>query len=141
MGKDARIIDYVRLSNFYGDIDEVRIVTEAVDGFDIVTSAEEPGENVLIPVKYNLYQNYPNPFNPVTNIRFDVPFDGLMSLRIYSILGQVVRTLADGFTEKGRHTVTWDGKNESGIVLPSGVYFYELRAEGFVEIKKMVFLK
>jgi hypothetical protein len=90
-----------------------------------------------IPNKYVLYQNYPNPFNPGTEIRFDLPKSGNVKLEIFNSLGEKVAVLYDGFMEAGYgKVVRW---NASGF--PSGVYYYRLTADGFVDVKKMVLMK
>jgi hypothetical protein len=89
----------------------------------------------LIPSVFALDQNYPNPFNPSTIIPFALPKSGMVSLRIYNSLGQVVATLVDGHKEAGFHQVQW----HSGV--PSGIYFYRLQAGDYVETKKMVLLR
>jgi hypothetical protein len=90
-----------------------------------------------IPNKYVLYQNYPNPFNPGTEIRFDLPKSGNVKLEIFNSLGERVAVLYDGFMEAGYgKVVRW---NASGF--PSGVYYYRLTADGFVDVKKMVLMK
>jgi hypothetical protein len=92
---------------------------------------------VEIPNKYVLYQNYPNPFNPGTEIRFDLPKSGNVKLEIFNSLGEKVAVLYDGFMEAGYgKVVRW---NASGF--PSGVYYYRLTADGFVDVKKMVLMK
>ncbi len=141
IGKDARIIDYVRLSNFYGDIDEIRISNIAINDFDITTEIVETEHPAMLPENYNLYQNYPNPFNMSTKINFDLPKRNFLTLKLYNILGQVVRVLKNEVLDIGRHTVSWDGKNDEGIVLPSGIYFYELRTKEYAKIKKLIMLK
>jgi len=90
-----------------------------------------------IPNKYVLYQNYPNPFNPGTEIRFDLPKSGNVKLEIFNSLGEKVAVLYDGFMEAGYgKVVRW---NANGF--PSGVYYYRLTADGFVDVKKMVLMK
>jgi len=92
---------------------------------------------VEIPSKYVLYQNYPNPFNPGTEIRFDLPKSGNVKLEIFNSLGEKVAVLYDGFMEAGYgKVVRW---NANGF--PSGVYYYRLTADGFVDVKKMVLMK
>ncbi len=95
----------------------------------------------LIPETYSLHNNYPNPFNPSTTISFSIPKVSEIELSVINILGQVVRTLHDGQITAGNHEVVWDGKNESGSQVASGVYFYRLKADGFEDSKKMVMLK
>ncbi len=85
---------------------------------------------------YSLHQNYPNPFNPETKIVYDLPRNGFVKLRVYNVMGELVETLADGFERKGSHEVIFSGGN-----LSSGLYFYELEAESYRMIKKMILLK
>lgn len=94
-----------------------------------------------IPNRFELYQNYPNPFNIETTIEFDVPFDSWVSLKIYNMLGQEVRTIVDGLRVAGKHKVVWDGKNDSGQVVTSGVYFCRLIAGAFTKSIKVVLVK
>lgn len=96
---------------------------------------------VEIPDKFELYQNYPNPFNPSTSITFDLPRDEFVTLKIYNIIGQEVRTLANEFRNAGKHTVVWDGKDNSGKIAPSGIYFYRITAGSFSKTLKMVLTK
>ncbi len=88
-----------------------------------------------------LHQNFPNPFNPSTEIRFDIPSEGLVKLRIYNQLGQTVRTLADKRMKAGTYRVKWDGTTEAGHDVSSGVYFYNLEAGDFGKIRKMTLVK
>ncbi len=88
-----------------------------------------------------LDQNKPNPFNPVTEIRYDLPLKCKVKLEIYNVLGQRVITLVDGYRNAGSNVVRWEGKNENGIDVSSGIYFYRLRASNHIETKKMVVLR
>ena len=83
-------------------------------------------EGEAVPRGFELGQNYPNPFNPVTRIRFSLPADGDASLAVHNAFGQKVRTLADGRHRAGRYVVDWDGTDESGRAVASGVYHYRL---------------
>lgn len=94
-----------------------------------------------IPKAFNLSQNYPNPFNAVTVISFAMPKAGHVNLEIYNILGQKVKDLVDEKVTAGYKKVVWDGKDNTGRIVASGVYFYKLRTEGFVEVMKMTLLK
>ncbi|MCH7549036.1 MAG: T9SS type A sorting domain-containing protein, partial [Candidatus Krumholzibacteriota bacterium] len=88
-----------------------------------------------------LRQNYPNPFNPVTTIEYSLGERSHVTLRIYNVAGQLVRTLIDDVRVAALHTATWDGQNDAGQGVASGVYFYRLQSAGFVQTKKMVLLK
>jgi len=93
------------------------------------------------PTVFSLDQNYPNPFNPETVLKFSLPQDSRVTLKIYNVLGQVVNTLVDEFLQAGNHSVTWDGKNEQGSDVASGVYFYRLKASSYESIMKMTLLR
>jgi hypothetical protein len=98
----------------------------------------------IIPVTYKLLQNYPNPFNPSTTIKFGIPESGdnkLVSLKIFNILGQEVSTLLNGNMKAGYHEVKWNGLNQHGFQVASGVYFYRLLGEGIHQVKKMVLIR
>ena len=88
-----------------------------------------------------LFQNYPNPFNPVTSIRFSVHRASHVTLRVYAPTGRLVRTLIDRQLAAGTREVAWDGINDAGIPVASGVYFYRLRVGNVAHSKKMTLLK
>jgi hypothetical protein len=100
-------------------------------------------ENNSQPTRYTLYQNYPNPFNPETLIKYAVSGDGLtrVNLKIYNIVGQLVKTLVDEDQMPGEYTRTWNGKDEKNQDVASGMYFYKLKVSNFTETKKMVLLR
>ncbi|HTY59345.1 MAG TPA: choice-of-anchor D domain-containing protein [Bacteroidota bacterium] len=111
-----------------------RVVTNA----ETVLSHEQPEE---LPSKYALQQNYPNPFNPSTEIRFSVPQTSAVKLVIYNALGQEVRTLVAGEVEQGTQVVRWDGRDNRGNTLSSGMYIYRMTAGNFSQSHKMMLLK
>lgn len=88
------------------------------------------------PSEYKLEQNYPNPFNPTTTIQYQIPNDGLVTLKIYDMLGKEVATLVNEVKTAGTFDVQW---NASG--LPSGVYFYKLTSNNFTDVKRMILMK
>ncbi len=93
--------------------------------------------------EFSLYDNYPNPFNPETKIRYSIE-NGKAApvvLRVYNLLGQTVRTLVDEPKESGNYEVVWDGRNQNGDEVASGVYFYKLEAGDFIQTKKMVLVR
>jgi hypothetical protein len=114
------------------------VLTKAVedDGDEAVSS-----DHLTVTSDYQLEQNYPNPFNPSTKIRFCVLEAGVVQLSIYNLQGQLVRTLVSGHVNAGRHTLTWNGRDNAGKLVPSGVYLYKLQVNGFEETRKMTFMK
>jgi hypothetical protein len=94
------------------------------------------------PEVYALNDNYPNPFNPETTIKYQLPEAGLVTLEVYNMLGQVVRTLVNEHQTAGRYSVQWDAANDNGQSLSSGMYFYHVTAgQEFQGTKKMLLLK
>jgi hypothetical protein len=96
------------------------------------------------PERWNLSQNYPNPFNPTTDVSYQIPgvqYPIHITLKIFNILGQEIRTLVDDLREPGYYVVTWDGRDEYGREVASGVYFYQLQAREFSAEKRMVLMK
>jgi hypothetical protein len=97
--------------------------------------------NESAPIAYALHQNYPNPFNPTTTIQYSLKELHNTSLVIYNLLGQKVRILVHKQEGPGIHSVQWDGKNDNGEQVSSGVYFYKLKSGTFVESKRMLLLE
>ena len=114
---------------------------------DIILSVASTGltEESALPTVFTLKQNYPNPFNPTTEIRFDLPAQAEIKLNIYNVLGRNVRTLYSGLQHAGSHHVTWDGNDNNGVKLSSGIYLYRLDAvidgKKFTQTKRMLMLK
>ena len=90
---------------------------------------------------YSLSQNYPNPFNPNTKIEFAVNKSQKVKISIYNINGELIKELLDEERSSGNHSVGWDGKDNHNSIVPSGVYFYQIQTDGFLQAKKMVLLK
>ncbi len=105
---------------------------------DLVNGAK-PG--IHVPDSYELSQNFPNPFNPTTQISFQLPQAGQVTLEVFNLVGQRVTVLVDEYREAGIHTVTWHGVNEHGSRVSSGVYFYRLNAADVTMTRKMMLLK
>jgi len=95
----------------------------------------------IVPYVFRLNQNYPNPFNPNTIINYEIPIAGHVTVKIYNILGQKVITLIDSYQNAGQHSVIWNGTNDSGKKIASGIYFSKLSSGDNTEIKKMLLLK
>jgi hypothetical protein len=93
-------------------------------------------KNNVQPEQYQLYQNYPNPFNPGTIINYQIPISGIVTLKVYDVLGREIKTLVNGFKSRGNYSVNFNAGS-----LSSGVYFYQLKSGGYSSIKKMVLLK
>jgi hypothetical protein len=98
-------------------------------------------EGGSVPSKYSLQQNYPNPFNPVTVIKYSVPEAGNINLEIFDITGKLVRTLVSTFRLSGNYESVWNGRDDRGMNVPSGVYIYKLQTAKFSESKKMLLVK
>lgn len=96
-----------------------------------------------IPTSFSLEQNYPNPFNSDTLIRFTLPVRTVVELAVFDLVGQQVAMLASGERQAGTCTIQWEGRDDSGRELASGVYFYRLRAGGGkrVEVRKLLLLQ
>jgi hypothetical protein len=99
----------------------------------------------IVPLTTELIGNFPNPFNPITNIRYQVSGigDQFVQIEVYDIRGRLVRTLLDGSREfgAGKHSVVWDGRDDNGVQVSSGVYFYRMRAGEYVAMRRMVLMK
>jgi hypothetical protein len=110
---------------------------------------EHDGQNVsiekweiVVPDDYKLFQNYPNPFNNLTKIEFEIPFKKTISLEIYDISGRLVSTLISNEEfNAGLHRIYWNGKNEKGQNLSTGVYIYRLRFGNFSVSKRMSYIR
>ena len=98
-------------------------------------------EEVEFPEGFALFQNYPNPFNPETNIAFTLVRPATVNLSIYNVLGQRVTTLVSGLQAPQSYTVRWNGRDDSGSLVPSGLYLYRLEADGIAQQKTMLLIK
>ncbi len=135
-------------NDFVGNVD---LIIEAVDDSNalakdtslvIVEKATSVKDaTARIPKEFRLYQNYPNPFNPETVIKYQIPEACHITLRIYDMLGREVRTLVEEEKPAGLYEVGWDGENDHGQRVASGVYFYRLEAMDLIQTRKMVFLQ
>ncbi len=111
-------------------------ILSQIDG--LITSVEETG---AVTNSFRLMQNYPNPFNPETTIRIQVPGYSQVSLKIYNIKGQVVKTLVSRYLPGGEYQYKWAGVNDNGQAVSSGMYFYKIQAGSFTAIKKMILIR
>jgi len=126
-------------------IDVMLPITLATDDFNMGTIEMQPDTSseadVTKPMVTALKANYPNPFNPSTTIAFELARAGLVTIDIYNIKGQRVRALVNELFSNGGHKVVWNGCDDSGRDVKSGVYFYRMVSEGYVGVKKMVMMK
>jgi hypothetical protein len=142
---DADTKDLILTAPEYADVFTVTItVTDdsgaTTEGSFYVNVTYDPTaiENLEngIPTSYILKQNYPNPFNPTTHIKFGIPQAGDVLVEVYNLLGQKIVTLFDGYKSAGYHVVDFDASN-----LPTGIYFYRIKADKFQNVKKMMLVK
>jgi choice-of-anchor B domain-containing protein len=105
------------------------------------SSTTGTGQLAGVPHDYELHQNYPNPFNPSTTIKYEVPGQSYVSIDVFNLLGQKVRNLVSETKQAGMHSVEWDGKDEWGNPVPSGIYFYRMSSPGFNDMKRMILIK
>ena len=125
----------------------------ACSGFYCVPTSNGPfkltiNEKVLsldgdgqLPTKFNLHQNYPNPFNPVTSINYQLAGDAHVTLIIYDIMGQNIRTVVNEDQSSGFRSVVWDGKDNYNNPVSSGVYFYRIHADNYIQTRKMILMR
>ncbi|RME31464.1 MAG: T9SS C-terminal target domain-containing protein [Candidatus Zixiibacteriota bacterium] len=129
----------------YGD-NRLRLVSFSGDSVSLYylavpTGTDDAGADNNLPVTFELYQNYPNPFNPSTTIEYSLPRRSRVVIEIFNVLGRNVRRLVDEQAEAGRHRVVWDGRNDAGRPVASGVYLYRLVAHDYTATRKMLLLK
>ena len=125
--------------NLKFEISSDEFVYEVLDTTFVVTPTKVEDE-VQNPLSFKIEQNYPNPFNPSTTIKYSIPKLSFVTIKIYDLLGCEVATLVNEEKPAGNFALRWNAASAAGG-LPSGVYFYQLRAENFVETKKMILLK
>lgn|GEM_PF-3562909 len=139
LGKGAAIqAANSRLFSIKGEVELVRV--EAADYYANPVEVQIVNFSGAKPSTYQLGQNYPNPFNATTSIRFALPIDGKVTLKIYNLAGQVVKVFQEQMSA-GYQTIIWDGANSNGEKVASGVYFYRLDVGTWTDIKKMLLLK
>jgi hypothetical protein len=135
----SQITIHIDASNSPSLWSEFRYVGYVMKNVDAPVGVED--ETGSLPADYKLLQNYPNPFNPSTTIEFSLPSSAPVNLSIYNILGERVAELLNSVKDAGNYKVVWNGKNSSGVQVPSGVYFYSLESESFRQTKKMLLLR
>ena len=115
------------------------LLSDIIRWFENETEEDITGSKTT-PV-YALEQNYPNPFNPVTTVEFSIKKKCHVTLKVYDVSGRLVKVLIDSVCEAGTYSRTWDGTNEQGKKVASGVYFYRMETGEYSNTKKMVLLR
>lgn len=120
------------------------VADDGVIGHELMAYSNEATaveETQNLPETFKLYQNYPNPFNPSTTISYSLPRASEVSLKIYNTLGQEIRSLVNSFQNSGIKAIQWDGRDNNGHLTTSGIYFYELVAGDYRDLRKAILLK
>ena len=107
-----------------------------IDNLVIRSDLTDTTKDQIVPNDFFLYQNYPNPFNPATKIKYSVPGESVVSIKVFNAIGKKVATVVDGKHSQGNYEVNFNGSN-----LSSGVYYYTLNAKGYSNTKKMLIIK
>ncbi len=115
--------------------------TVYLDGLEVIKTPTRIENNEFLPVSHKLFQNYPNPFNPSTTISYSIPNTSFVTLKIYDILGREVKTLISSEQNSGLYNIQWNGDNNYGSKVSSGIYLYRIEAGDFIVTKKMLLLK
>ena len=116
---------------------DIKIVIGEIDY--VQQMSDEILEN--IPSIFSLSQNYPNPFNPITKLDYNLPLRSKVNISIYNVLGQEIKTLVNEVKEYGYHSTTWNGQDNLGRDMSSGVYFARIISQGFTKTRKMLLVK
>jgi hypothetical protein len=128
--------DMVSVKSDFSQLLGMRLENSSLGGNENDGPKGIQNKNNLIPKTFNLLQNYPNPFNPVTNIKYDLPKDIFVSIKIYDLLGKEIKTLVNEQKQAGSYLVSFNGSE-----FASGVYFYRIQAGDFIQVKRMVLIK
>jgi flagellar hook assembly protein FlgD len=123
------------VEGFTDDAAREELIGRIVDWFGTTTAAGDPA---LAAPLARLAQNVPNPFRPATSISYELGSAGPVQLRVYDVHGRVVRELVNGQQEAAPHTVLWNGTDDRGRAVASGIYFYRLETRGASEVRRMV---
>jgi hypothetical protein len=132
---------YIRDDVLHAPIDRFEIAQDVFAWMQFPTNIGGWYVDAEIPRANGLAQNFPNPFNPSTTIKFDLKDKGFVTLKVYNVAGQLVRTLVDGERDAASYSIAWDGRNNLGTDVASGVYYYKMHTTGFSQTKKMVLIR
>ncbi|MDH3939100.1 MAG: T9SS type A sorting domain-containing protein, partial [candidate division Zixibacteria bacterium] len=128
-------------SEFDLTVEDDQTIELAPGQYQLSLSRVQISPDPTLPEDYYLGSNYPNPFNPNTSLTFGLPTSGQVTLYVYNVLGQRVKTLVDEYVVAGHHTVSWSGRDDLGRAVSSGVYFYRLESARFGQTRKMMLVK
>jgi len=141
-GMNQPVLNYLVFNENSGEFEKGIVISgRQVSSIIKFNEIGEPGNESLVVESIQLYGNYPNPFNPTTQISFSLPDEEEIELTIYNVKGQKVKTLFSGFAEEGIHSLTWNGENDAGRSVSSGIYFYKLKTNSKELIRKMLMMK
>lgn len=126
--------------NSQNDIEVVNVEVTNSNGAVVIPNFKLISTDIY-PVNFKLEQNYPNPFNPITTIKFTIPKETRVQISVFDITGRLVKTLLDKTLPAGEHLITWDGTDENGSKVSSGVYIYQMYSDNFTSAKKMILAK
>ena len=135
----VEIVEPADIQNMFGSFDTE--AEEAEETEKVVETAAETSDQASVPQAFALEQNAPNPFNSNTVIRFALPQPSQVELTIYNLLGQPVAVLVQGPSAAGTFSVRWDGRDQAGRAVTSGVYLYQLRAGEYTQVRKLLLLQ
>ena len=130
---------YIKAVDFNND---KSVASDFAQTFGVKQGISDPNgpDNIPIyenvPKEYALKQNYPNPFNPVTNIQYDLPIDNFVTIKVYDLIGREVMSLVNEMKEAGSYMASFNGTD-----LPSGIYYYRIKAGGYEQVRKMILIK
>ncbi|MCP4581083.1 MAG: T9SS type A sorting domain-containing protein [candidate division Zixibacteria bacterium] len=129
------------ITAFIQNLDDQEILQGTKVMLPDLTPTAIDDETASLPLTTRLGNNYPNPFNPTTTLNFSLKQAGGITLEIYNVMGQKINTLVDGQLDAGHHSVVWDGKNDAGVNVSSGVYFYKLTTDDYSSSRQMTLIK
>ena len=135
-GNVSMLLASVNLTDIFGNYNLQYVGS---NGIFVITALGTENETI-IPEKFSMSANYPNPFNPVTYVDFDVPEQSDVSFTIYSLLGQEVLSISSPY-QPGSYKFTWNGRDQLGNALPSGVYLLKMESDSFLKTRKLVLMK
>jgi len=141
---NIHIGDYLTLTFYDIDNDEDKdlLIGQFNGGLNLfINNGTVTTDPVDIMVNTYSLSNYPNPFNPITTISYDIPLESHTTITIYDLIGREVTELVNDHTQAGTHRIVWNGTNNDGQLMPSGMYFYQLKADNYLETRKLLLLK